>query len=73
MFEGLRNWRALRERQKSERLMLRIYQAGFAARINGVPCEPPWDLDTPWGGPNKARWVAGWKAADREQAASEAR
>ena len=64
-FAGRRVRMDAQRREEDERTLLRVYQQGFNARMDELPCavaegyRAGLDLDY------RGTWVAGWEAADR--------
>ncbi len=63
--DGRRGDAAAQQRDDDERTLLRVYQQGFNARMDELPCVAPEaygaGLDLDYHG----TWIAGWEAADR--------
>lgn len=69
MFEGFKRRHQLRREREDERMLLRIYDRGFHARLQGLLCQPPDGYEAAIALDLVGWWTAGWREADRVLAA----
>lgn len=63
--EGRRRRLDRERREEDERVLLRVYQQGFNARMDERSCAPPAGYRGAIGLDFTGTWTAGWEAADR--------
>jgi hypothetical protein len=64
MFERLKRRHEVRRQQEDDSMLLRIYQRGFHARLEGRSRTPPAGYDAAMALDLVGWWTAGWEEAD---------
>jgi len=64
-FDGRRGRAEAQRRNEEESALLRVYQQGFNARMDGLPRVAPDGFGAELGLDYRGTWIAGWEAADR--------
>jgi hypothetical protein len=65
MFDRIKQRHAVRRQQEDERMLLRIYDRGFRARLDGRERTPPAGYEAAIALDLEGWWTTGWDEADR--------